>query len=993
MKRILSLIALVVLAASCTQSPTNSSKELDIASSVVYELNVRQYTPEGTFAAAAERLPFLKDLGVDIVWIMPPYPIGELNRKGSLGSYYAVRDYCNINPEFGTLADFDAFLAKAHDLGLKVILDWVGNHTSPDHPWVTEKPADWYVRDAEGNTIVEYDWNDIAKLNTSNPEVVEALAEAMLFWVNRGIDGFRCDVAYHIPAELWGSIIPRLREAYGKDGFYMLAEGEETWLRHCGFDATYSWELHHMLNATAQGKANSESLAYYLDWDAANYPMGHHRLAFTSNHDENSWAGTEFERMGDAWKAMTVLCWTLPNTQPLIYTGQEVGYDHRFAFFEKDPLPEYKTNQITDFYRYLTNLKHSHPALRSGEGDHELLSTSNNTLVFRRSNMGDTLTVSVQLEAPWEWSISSNRDLISHVEPPCWWVGMQTPLQLLIHGQNVSSYSLAIEGPKGVRIKQIHKAESPNYIFADVEISNNASEGDYTLVFTKDGETIRKPYRLNARREGSAERKSFGTADAVYLLMPDRYVNGDKTNDSMPTMLEKANPKAAFGRFGGDLQGIIDQLDYIADLGFTTIWSTPVQEDNVPETSYHGYACSNYYQIDPRFGSNYKYREFVAEAHKRGLKVIMDAVTNHSSNTYWWMEDLPFADWVHQWPEYTHSNCSFTIFHDPYCSKRDYTNMQNGWFDRSMVDMNLDNPYTLKYLTQMYIWWTEWADLDGFRVDTVPYNEPEPFSRWCSAVRKEYPNLNIVGEVWSSLPHQINYWQDNNPNPDGFDSNMPSVMDFPLHGAIVGSINTDKENWDSGITKVYNSIANDSFYQNVDNMMIFCGNHDTDHIGDITSGDPAKMKLIFALIGTLRGFPQIFAGDEIILRASDITMGDGGRRAPFPLDWEKDSDRVDVHSYVKTLFNWRKGSMAIQKGKTLHYISRANFYTYFRYTPEELVFVYINNNSTPRTIQMSDYADFDRLPQGEGRNVITGEMVNPNGLVVPAKTALIVEYK
>ena len=403
MKRILFFLALAALALGCARKPAPERDWADTA--VVYELNVRQFTPEGTFAAAQKQLPRLKALGVDIIWLMPIYPIGELERKGSLGSYYAIRDYCDVNPEFGTLNDFNVFLAEAHDLGFKVILDWVANHTSPDHPWVTEKPAEWYYRDSLGHTIVEYDWTDIAKLNYDTPEVSEAMRDCMRFWVKRGVDGFRCDVAYQVPQAFWEATIPVLREEAGRE-MYFLAEGEETWLHDAGFDATYAWKLHHLLNDLAQGAADGDSLARYVAWNAENYPADAKRLSFTSNHDENSWSGTEFERMGDAWKAMTVLCWTLPESQPLIYTGQEIGWNKRFEFFEKDPVPAtaWAANEYTDFYEYLTALRHDHPALDPSSSC-KLLKVSPTSISYRRQAGRDRVTVTVDLAEPWSYTI------------------------------------------------------------------------------------------------------------------------------------------------------------------------------------------------------------------------------------------------------------------------------------------------------------------------------------------------------------------------------------------------------------------------------------------------------------------------------------------------------------------------------------------------------------------------------------------------------------
>ena len=364
MKRIFSLLLLAALslAAACTSRPEAAAEWASDA--VLYEMNVRQFTPEGTFAAAEARLPQLRDLGVDIVWLMPVYPIGEKGRKGTLGSYYAIRDYCAVNPEFGTMADFDRFLASAHKLGLRVILDHVGNHTSPDAAWVDEMPAEWYVRDSTGAPVVQYDWTDIAKLNYDCPGVRAALFDVLKFWVDRGVDGFRCDVAMEVPHDFWEDAFARLRTV--RPDLFTLAEAEGPQFHADGFDATYGWDLHHVLNDIAQGKKSAADLRELLAKYAEEYPASALRMMFTSNHDENSWNGTEFERMGAAAATMAALTYVLPQTLPLIYTGQEIGFDHRFEFFEKDPIPAYEPNEWTAFYKKLNALRHACPALASG---------------------------------------------------------------------------------------------------------------------------------------------------------------------------------------------------------------------------------------------------------------------------------------------------------------------------------------------------------------------------------------------------------------------------------------------------------------------------------------------------------------------------------------------------------------------------------------------------------------------------------------------------
>ena len=430
MKKILFSICTILMVLSCGQNQNKKAAEQGqaqqpqekvqqpqekvqqpLSNSVVYEMNVRQYTPEGTFSAAQKELPRLAEMGVDILWLMPIYPIGVEGRKmgpEDLGSYYAVRNYCDVNPEFGTLADFDNFLAEAHKLGLRVVLDWVANHTSPDAVWVTGKPADWYERDAEGNTTYTADWSDTANLNYENKEVWKGMSDAMHFWMERGIDGFRCDMACEVPLEFWQETIAGLRAKYPE--MYMLAEGEEPKLHTLsGFNASYSWELHHMMNDIAQGRKNIPELLAYLEKDAERHPASADafRLMFTSNHDENSWAGTEFERMGDAAKLMAVLTFTLPGGQPLIYTGQEMGWNKRFEFFTHDPVPAWEKNEYFDFYKELIKIRHDNPALAAGAdgGKFEVVSAEDSVLVFTRTLPDNKVTVKAELKAPWSYEI------------------------------------------------------------------------------------------------------------------------------------------------------------------------------------------------------------------------------------------------------------------------------------------------------------------------------------------------------------------------------------------------------------------------------------------------------------------------------------------------------------------------------------------------------------------------------------------------------------
>ncbi len=601
-------------------------------------------------------------------------------------------------------------------------------------------------------------------------------------------------------------------------------------------------------------------------------------------------------------------------------------------------------------------------------------------------------------------SVEDAAGQVKRVEPLSWWVGMTTPLQLMVQGDEISTYDLKIEG-EGVRVKQIHKADSPNYLFVDVEIDAAAEPGTRYLVFTRGEEQFKVAYELEARREGSRERESFTTADAIYLLMPDRFANGDPSIDSTEDTLEKADRENLHGRHGGDLQGMIDHLDYIADLGMTAIWSTPLLLDNEPVYSYHGYACADYYHIDPRMGTNELYREYVAEAHKRDLKIIMDIVTNHCGIAHWWMEDLPFEDWIHQFPTFTRTNALFSTNMDPNASQYDLKLQESGWFDTSMPDMNLDNPYLLQYFKQWAVWWIEWADLDGLRVDTYPYNEKQPMSEWCEALLAEYPNLNIVGECWTADIPQLAYWQGGNPNKDGFDTHLPSIMDFPLRDAMCAALATDSVKWDAGMIRIYNTVSDDFVYHDLSKMMIFSGNHDTERTADILRGNVGRMKIAMALLATMRGYPQIYTGDELMIRSVDLKQGHGGLRVDTPGGWAEDKvnlfseegrtgDVKELFDFTRKIFQWRKTKKVIHKGKTLHFVDREhNTYAFFRYTDEEAVFVFANNSRGKKQVPWSHYEEIASTLKG-GRNVLTGEAVEMNDqTTVPARGVLVVEFE
>ena len=614
---------------------------------------------------------------------------------------------------------------------------------------------------------------------------------------------------------------------------------------------------------------------------------------------------------------------------------------------------------------------------------------------------------------------------ISRVEPLGWWTGMKTGLQLMVQGPDISACEVSVSG-KGLSIKKVHKADNPNFLFVDVDVEASARPGTYYFLFSREGKTIRYPYLIQAREEGSARRESFTTADMVYLIMPDRfasskgperaYEDGSLVPWTLPELPDRVDRTDAVARHGGNLQGMMDHLDYIEDLGATAIWCTPLLLDNQPRESYHGYACSDYYHIDPRFGDNALYKSFVQEAHKRGLKVIMDVVTNHCGTAHWWMEDTPFKDWYHVNEPYMQMNALFSVYMDPHASQRDLERQESGWFVPSMPDMNLDNPFVLKYFQQWAVWWAEYAGLDGFRVDTYPYNEPEPMSRWCRAVTDEYPGMNIVGECWDMNIPQVAYWQKDNPNRNGFNSQLPSIMDFPLQSAMIRALQEDKVNWDEGMTRIYTVLAQDFAYQDLSHMLTFFANHDHPRTGDIMNRDPRKMKMLYAMLATIRGIPQLYYGDEMMFLEREGFGNDGSKRIDFPGGWEGDKydlftaegreaaglSFAELHDYAKALFNWRKTAKVIHDGKTLHFLSRHNEYNrnitentygYFRYNDTDAVYVFINNESVDKNIPWSHYSEFVSGPV-KGRDVVTGSaIVLSDDTVVPAKSALVVEFK
>ena len=592
---------------------------------------------------------------------------------------------------------------------------------------------------------------------------------------------------------------------------------------------------------------------------------------------------------------------------------------------------------------------------------------------------------------------------IDRAEPLCWWTEMNCPLTLMLHGEDLADAQVTINQLHngrivkgeclGLQVKGQHNAESPNYLFVDLAVNE---PGTYRITLKKGKRTTSVDYTINTRREGSRERQGFNSSDMIYLIMSDRFVDGDKTNNTVASMAEPVNKDNVHGRFGGDIQGIINSLDHISALGATAIWPTPLLEDNEAAWSYHGYACSDYYHIDPRYGSNELYCEMVEKAHEKGIKFIMDMVPNHCGGTHWWMKDLPYQDWINQFDKFTNTHNVFSANYDINASQYDRQLSNRGWFDRPMPDMNLENPDLLQYFKQWAIWWIEYANLDGLRVDTYPYIEMIPGSEWVKAIMDEYPNLNIVGECWTRPASAVAYWQRGANNYNGFNSHLPSVMDFPLEEAIRQALETDGKQWGDGLTRVYDAIAMDYLYADVNNILIMLGNHDMDRITDVVKDqDPRRVKLAYTLLATMRGIPQVFYGDEYGMKSSDRSLGHSTLRMPLPLNGEVTSEMQYMFDYQSRLFQWRKGEPVIHTGRTMHFMSRDNTYSFFRYNDNEAVFVFVNASEDNRTIPTANYAEILSKYNPVGEDVISGIIydLSEKDIVIEPLSSIVVKLQ
>jgi glycosidase len=591
---------------------------------------------------------------------------------------------------------------------------------------------------------------------------------------------------------------------------------------------------------------------------------------------------------------------------------------------------------------------------------------------------------------------------IEHVEPMNWWAGMKhSQIQLLLHGDNISRFS--VESPS-FPILEILKTENPNYLFVTIETKDRNS-GKYAIrLLDKKKVVATIDYELKERQYGSALRKGFSTADVVYLLMPDRFANIYPGSDTHPETIEKADRSNPNGRHGGDIHGIFNHFDYIKELGATTIWTTPLLEDNEETYSYHGYAQSNLYKVDPRYGNIYDFQFLVQEAHRKGLKVIKDEVPNHWSSKHWMMKDLPTQTWIHQFPSFTRSSYRTSTQMDPYRSEKDKRASEDGWFDTSMPDLNQANPLVLNYLIQNSIWWVEFAELDGLRVDTYSYNDKEAIAKWTKEIMEEYPNFNMVGEVWMHDQAQISYWQKDSPIGalQSYNSNLPSVMDFTLHDAFMQAFNEPEQGWDKGMVRFYENFVNDFLYKDPNNLLIFFENHDTQRFNEYCP-TLEDYKLATTLLATTRGIPQIYYGSEIGMKG-DKSKGDADIRRDFPGGWPGDTinaftdkgrttEQKEYFDFSKQVWNWRKGKSVIHTGSFTQFLPQNNVYVYFRHNENETVMVVINNSKEAQTLDLSRFSDLIKKHKS-GLDIISGNMISlERTLTIDSKKSFILELK
>ncbi|WP_226701873.1 glycoside hydrolase family 13 protein [Microbulbifer elongatus] len=616
---------------------------------------------------------------------------------------------------------------------------------------------------------------------------------------------------------------------------------------------------------------------------------------------------------------------------------------------------------------------------------------------------GLLFTLFLAISGSCQGAVSSSVPSISKVEPPFWWTRMAEPnLQLMVYGQDLADARVHVEYP-GVTVTGTEREQNPNYLFINLNIATSTQPGTLTLELRGDDWRQSIDYVLAPRRSGSAERQGFDSSDTIYLITPDRFANGEPANDSTADTKEEADRTDPNGRHGGDIAGMQVHLDYIADMGFTQIWPNPLIENDQPQYSYHGYSATDFYRIDPRYGSNASFKAFVAAAKEKGIGVIQDMVPNHIGDGHWWLADLPSGDWLNgkgiETGEYEYTNHARTVHMDPYASHKDHQLFTDGWFVDSMPDPNQRNPRMANYLIQNAIWWVEYADLSGIRVDTYAYSDADFLTNWSARLMQEYPNFNIVGEEWTRQAALVAYWQAGNKNRNGYISHVPSMMDFPLLYGLRDGLEKP-ETWSTGLVTLYESLANDVLYPDPNNLVILGGNHDMSRLYSQLDEDLGKFRMAVAYIATMRGIPQFYYGDEILAK-SPKRRDDGVVRSDFPGGWAGDKvnaftgkglsiEQKQAQQFVRTLFNWRKDKEVLHNGELTHFAPIDGLYVYFRYDEKDTVMVAINKSDRPRELPLTHLSEI-LGGKSTATDITNGQSNTLNELVIPPGDVLVTE--
>jgi len=592
---------------------------------------------------------------------------------------------------------------------------------------------------------------------------------------------------------------------------------------------------------------------------------------------------------------------------------------------------------------------------------------------------------------------------IKKLEPAFWWSDMKdTNLQVLIYGDKIADSEVSITA-KTCRLSEVIKLENANYLLLYFDLQNAQAE-KFDIVFQKGKEKKTYPYEIRQRKEGSSARKGFDSSDVLYLIMPDRFANGNPSNDIVTGMLEnKIDRNGQYARHGGDFKGIENNLDYIADLGVTAIWLNPIQENDMPEGSYHGYAATDYYKVDRRFGSNEEFVSLVDKAHAKGLKIVMDMIFNHSGSEHFFFKDKPSKDWFNFPENFVQTTYKTTTQFDPYRSDYDTKLSNDGWFVETMPDLNQRNKHVAKYLIQTSIFWIEYAGIDGIRQDTHPYADYNMMAQWCKAVTDEYPDFNIVGEVWYGNNVAVAYWQKDSKLAYPRNSYLKSVMDFPLMDITSKAFDENTSNWGDGFNRIYDYLSQDVVYEDPMNLLVFLDNHDTDRFSttaeDTVNIDRYKQAVTFLL--TTRGIPQIYYGTEILMTGLK-SDGDGMLRKDFPGGWAGDTQNAFIRSgrsakeneafdFTRKLLNWRKGNEVIAKGTLKHFVIQNGVYAYERKYNGKSVVVFMNGSNDNKKIELAQYREV--LPANNRKDLISGNnIVLENSLEMSPRQILMFEF-